>query len=58
MHHHTAAQLAEIRRQQLTAEATYHRHVQRARRNHRNGPRSGPRRPLAAFHAWLATGQL
>jgi hypothetical protein len=50
MNHYTTSQLAEIRRQELTAEATYYRQTRR-RRTH-------TRRPFTAFHNWLSTGQL
>lgn len=54
MNEYAATQLAEYRRQQLTADATYYRET-RARRV-RSG--SHRRRPLAAFHSWVAAGQL
>jgi hypothetical protein len=50
MNHYTATQLAEIRRQDLTAEATY----QRQARTHRTRTSSQRRRPFTAFHAWVA----
>lgn len=52
MNHYTTAQLAEIRRRELTADATYYRQTRR------RGTRNHPRRPLTAFHTWLAAGQL
>lgn len=54
MNYYTTAQLAEIRRQELTAEATYYRQTRRVRTPTRNHPR----RPRTAFHSWLAAGQL
>ena len=56
---HTTAQLAEVRRGELIAAATYHRQS-RPQRTRRPGPRSRThlRRPIAAFHDWLAAGQL
>jgi hypothetical protein len=50
MNSHTAAQLAEICRQELAADATYYRKA----RAHRGGTRSRLRRPISAFHGWLA----
>lgn len=54
MNHYATAQLAEYRRQQLTADATWHRQTRR----HRSRPGHRPNRPLAAFNTWLAAGQL
>ena len=53
MNSYTAAQLAEMHRQELTADATYYRKA----RAHRGGTRSRLRRPISAFHGWLAAGQ-
>jgi hypothetical protein len=52
MNQYASAQLAEYRRQQLTADATYYRHTRGQR------TRPGTRRPFAAFQSWLASGQL
>lgn len=58
---YTTAQLAEIRRQELIADATRYRQA-RARRFRRPASHASARkhrpRPIAAFHAWLAAGQL
>lgn len=54
MNHYTTSQLAEIRRLELTADATQHRQTRRQS----GRPGSHPRSPLNAFHTWLATGQL
>ncbi|MBO0865884.1 MAG: hypothetical protein J2P16_12520 [Mycobacterium sp.] len=58
MNHYTTGQLAEIRRQELTANAAYHRQIRRHRRQPSAGSRSHPRRPRNAFHGWLAAAQL
>ncbi|HZC73189.1 MAG TPA: hypothetical protein VE442_21020 [Jatrophihabitans sp.] len=50
MNHYTTAQLATIRRQELTAEATHYRQTRRLR--------TRTRRPQSAFQNWLAAGQL
>jgi hypothetical protein len=52
MNSYTAAQLAEIHRQELTADATYYRRA----RAHSRGTRNRLRRPISAFHGWLAAG--
>ena len=53
MHSYTAAQLAELHRQELTADATYYRKA----RAPRGGTSSRLRRPVSAFHGWRAAGQ-
>jgi hypothetical protein len=53
MNSYTAAQLAEMHRRELTADATYYRKA----RAHYGGTRSRLRRPVSAFHGWLAAGQ-
>jgi hypothetical protein len=53
MNYYTSSQLAEIRRQELTADATGYRQTRRYRRRTDNHPR----RP-SAFRNWLAAGQL
>ena len=58
MNHHTISELAEIRRHELTANAAYYRKARRGRGQPSALSRSNPRRPLNAFHAWLAAGQL
>jgi hypothetical protein len=54
MNTHIAAQLAEVRRQELIADATYYRQA----RAHRSRTRNHLDRPISAFHGWLAAGQL
>jgi hypothetical protein len=57
----TTAQLAKIRRQELIADATFYRQVNGHRGRRPGSSSSGRnqlRRPIAAFHAWLAAGQL
>lgn len=58
MNHHAIAELAEIRRQELIADATLYRQTRTRRSRTRTRSGSYPRRPRAAFHAWLAAGQL
>ena len=53
MNPYTATQLAEMHRQELTADATYYRKA----RAHRGGTRSRQRRPVSVFHGWLAAGR-
>lgn len=50
MNPYTTTQLAEIRRQKLIADATHYRQTRRRR--------TRTRRPVTAFHNWLAAGQL
>lgn len=58
MNYYTTSQLAESRRQELTADAANYRQTRRhrGRPNHRS--RTDSRRPFTAFQAWLAAGQL
>jgi hypothetical protein len=58
MNHWTTAQLAETRRQELTAAAAYHRQTHLRRPDAGSRSRSHVRRPFTAFHTWLAAGQL
>lgn len=58
MNPYSTTQLAEIRRHELIAEGTYHRQARRHRSDARRRARTHPNRPLSAFHAWLAAGQL
>ncbi|HEY7010488.1 MAG TPA: hypothetical protein VH395_16185 [Jatrophihabitantaceae bacterium] len=55
MNHYTTSQLAEIRRQELTADAGHHRHI---RRHPNTRSRRHPRRPLSAFYALVDAAQL
>ena len=57
MNYYTTSQLAEMRRQELTADAAYRRQTRRPRQPTARS-RSHPRRPRNAFSAWLAAGQL
>ena len=57
MNEHGIAQLAEIRREELLADATLYRRTRKHRSPTSFRPGSA-RRPLSAFHTWLAAGQL
>jgi hypothetical protein len=54
MNHYTSSELAEIRRQELTANAAYYRQIRR----HGTQRTNRRRNPLTAVHAWVAAGQL
>ena len=54
MNAYTTTQLAAMRRQQLTADATYYRPA----RAYHQRPHGRRRRPLKAINTWLAAGQL
>lgn len=58
MNEYLIAQLAEIRRQELIADATLYGQTKRHRTPPRDQLRIHPRRRLSAFRAWLAAGQL
>lgn len=58
MNDYVIAQLAEVRRQELIADATIYRRARTHRTRTNGGARRHPRRPLTAFHAWVAAGQL
>jgi hypothetical protein len=53
MNHSSPAEMAEIRRHALIADATSNQHTPR-----RHILKRHLRRPINAFQTWLATGQL
>jgi hypothetical protein len=53
---YSSGQLAEIRRQQLIADATCYRQMKAHRPT--TQPRRRVRRPITAIQGWLAAGQL
>lgn len=57
MNDYAVGQLAEIRRQELIADATIYRQVRRRARTSARSRRH-PRWPVTGFQAWLAAGQL
>jgi hypothetical protein len=58
MNPYTTAQLAEIRRRELTAEAAYHRQTRGRCASTGSRRRGHLRKPITTFHSWLAAGQL
>ena len=56
MKSYSPGQLAELRREQLLADAICFR--QRKTDRPTSSPRRGVRRPITALHNWLAAGQL
>ena len=53
---YSSGQLAELRRQQLIADATCYRQLKAHRPT--SHPRRGMRRPITAIQNWIAAGQL